>query len=190
VVAGLAVVALFALHGATYLTLRTDGDLRERAAATARRLSIPAAVLGIGTVVWTVVVAHNRSSRGILPTSVPAALTAIVLILALGLTSARRTGWAFTATALGALGFVATIFTGLYPRVLVSNPTFSNSLTISNAAAGHYALQVITIVAAIFTQLVLLYQSWTYYVSRKRLGGERVATPVASLGSGGGGSAD
>ena len=41
VFAGLAVVALFALHGATYLTLRTVGDLRERAAATARRLSIP-----------------------------------------------------------------------------------------------------------------------------------------------------
>ena len=48
VLAGLTVVCLFALHGATYLSLRTDGDLRERAAATARRLSIPAAVLGRG----------------------------------------------------------------------------------------------------------------------------------------------
>ena len=111
-------------------------------------------------------------------------LTAIVLILALGLTSARRTGWAFTATALGAVGFVATIFTGLYPRVVVSNPMFTNSLTVSNAAAGHYALQVITIVAAIFTPLILLYQSWTYYVFRKRLGAEHVATPVASFDGG------
>jgi cytochrome bd ubiquinol oxidase subunit II len=182
VLAGLAVVALFALHGATYLTLRTGGDLRERAAAIGRRLSVPAAVLGIGIAAWTVVVAHNRNSRGILPTSVPAALTVVALILAAALTSARRTGWAFAATALGAVGFVATIFTGLYPRVLVSNPTFANSLTISNAAAGHYALQVITIVAAIFVPLVLLYQSWTYYVFRKRLGGEEVVTPVAALG--------
>ena len=38
---------------------------------------------------------------------------------------------------------------------------------------------MITIVAAIFTPLVLLYQGWTYYVFRKRLGGEHVATPVA-----------
>jgi cytochrome d ubiquinol oxidase subunit II len=181
VLAGLAVVALFATHGATYLTLRTVGDFRGRTASMARGLSVAAAVLGIGIAAWTVVVAHNRNGRGILPTTVPAALTAIVLILALGLTRTRRSGWAFAATALGAVGFVATIFTGLYPRVLVSNPTFANSLTISNAASGHYALKIITIVAAIFVPLLLVYQSWTYYVFRKRLGGEPVATPVQAF---------
>ena len=82
----------------------------------------------------------------------------------------------------GAIGFVATIFTGLYPRVLVSSPDFANSLTITNAAAGHYALVVITVVAAIFTPLVLLYQGWTYYVFRKRLEGEPVAAPLATTG--------
>ena len=181
VVAGLAVVAVFALHGSTYLTLRTVGDLRERAAIAARQLSILATILGIGIVAWTVLVAHDRNSRSILPTAVPAALTAILLIAALGLTHTRRNGWAFTATALGAVGIVATIFTGLYPRVLVSNPTFANSLTISNAASGHYALKIITVVAAIFVPLLLLYQSWTYYVFRKRLGGQQVETPVAVL---------
>ena len=64
--------------------------------------------------------------------------------------------WAFAMTALGAIGIVATIFTGLYPRVLVSRPTFPHSLTISNEAAGHYALQVLTVVAAIFTPIPLL----------------------------------
>jgi cytochrome d ubiquinol oxidase subunit II len=181
VLAGLSVVALFALHGATYLRLRTVGDFRERAAAMARRLSIPAAALGIGIVAWTVVAAHNRNSRGVLPTAVPAVLTAIVLVLAFGLTRTRRQGFAFTATALGAVGFVATIFTGLYPRVLVSHPVFANSLTISNAAAGHYLLKFITIVAAIFVPLLLIFQGWTYYVFRQRLGGEPVRTPVGAL---------
>ena len=179
VVAGLAVVAIFAVHGATYLTLRTDGDLRERAAATGARLSLGAAALGIAFVAWTVVVAHDRNSRGILPTAVPAALTAIALILAAVFSRARREGWAFAATGVAAIGFVATIFTGLYPRVLVSDPVFANSLTISNAASGHYALQVITVVAAIFTPLVLLYQSWTYYVFRRRLSGEPPPGPPA-----------
>jgi cytochrome bd ubiquinol oxidase subunit II len=169
VFAGVAVVVLFAQHGATYLALRTSGDFRERARATARRLSVPAAIPGIAIVAWTVVVAHDRNQRGILPTAVPAGVAAIVLILAAVLARGRREGWAFTATGLGAIGFVATIFTGLYPRVLVSDPGFANSLTISNAAAGHYGLQVITIVAAVCTPVVFVYQVWTYYVFRARL---------------------
>ncbi len=178
--AGLAVVAMFAMHGATYLTLRTEGDLRERASRTARRLAVPAIILGIGVATWTVLVAHNNNDRAILPTTVPAVLTGLVLILALVLGRTDRDGWAFATTGLAAVGLVATIFTGLYPRVLVSDPTFANSLTISNAATGHYALQVITVAAAIFTPLILLYQGWTYYVFRKRLGGDHAAATYGS----------
>ena len=76
-----------------------------------------------------------------------------MLVLALVLTRTGRDGWAFATTGLGAIGFIATIFTGLYPRVLVSDPSFANSLTISNAATGHYALEVITGAAVIFTPL-------------------------------------
>jgi cytochrome d ubiquinol oxidase subunit II len=183
VAAGLAVVAMFALHGATYLTLRAAGDFRERASRTAQRLAVPAGTLGIGIATWTVLVAHDNNDRAILPTTVPALLTSIVLVLALVLTRTDRGGWAFAATGLGAIGFITTIFTGLYPRVLVSDPTFANSLTISNAATGHYALQVITVAAAIFTPLILLYQGWTYYVFRKRLGGDDAAS-YGSLGAG------
>ena len=174
VFAGVVVVALFAFHGATFLTLRTLGSLREHAAIVARRLSVPAALLGAGLVVWTVAVAHDRNERGVLPPAVPAAITVVALLLAVAFVLGRRSGWAFVMTALAAVGVVATIFTGLYPRVLVSHPTFANSLTISNAAAAHYPLTVMTVVAAIFTPIVLLYQGWTYHVFRRRLGGQPV----------------
>ena len=64
VLAGLAAVLLFALHGAAFLTLRTDGDLQERAATAARRLGIPAAVAVAGFLGWTVGVAVDRNDRG------------------------------------------------------------------------------------------------------------------------------
>jgi cytochrome d ubiquinol oxidase subunit II len=170
VFAGIVVVLLFAFHGATFLTIRTTGELAERAARGARRLAVPAALLGAGLLAWTVAVAHDRNERGVLPPAVPAALGIAALALAVLFVVRRKSGLAFLMTALAAVGVVATIFTGLYPRVLVSHPSFGNSLTISSAASSHYALTVITIVAAIFTPLVLLYQGWTYHVFRRRLG--------------------
>jgi cytochrome d ubiquinol oxidase subunit II len=172
VLAGLATVALFALHGATYLTLRTTGDLCARAAALARRLAVPVAVLLGGMLAWTVAVGVNRNDKDVFPPVLPAALGVGALVLAVVFVLRRRSGWAFVATAVASALWVATIFTTLYPRVLVSHPSFSNSLTISGAAAAHYALSVITVVAAILTPVVLLYQGWTYHVFRARLGGE------------------
>jgi len=178
VFAGVSLVALFALHGATFLTLRTEGPLCERAAAAARRLCVPVAVLAAAFLVWTVVVAVDRNERGALGPAIPAALGIIASACAVAFVLARRSGWAFAGTALAAVAWVATVFTGLYPRVLVSHPGFDNSLTIADASSGHYAMTVITVVAAIFTPIVLLYQGWTYHVFRARLGGgEEPAAP-------------
>jgi cytochrome d ubiquinol oxidase subunit II len=52
---------------------------------------------------------------------------------------------------------------------MVSSLGPANSLTIDNAASGHYTLRLMAIVAAIFTPLVLAYQGWTYWVFRKRV---------------------
>jgi len=178
VVAGLAVVAIFAFHGATFLTLKTSGDLCERVSHTARRLSLPAAALGTAFLVWTVVVAVDRNDKSAFPPILPAVVGIAALLLAVIL-AGRRSGWAFAMTALGTVAAVATLFTSLYPRVMVSNPDFGNSLTVSNAASAHYTLAVMSVVALIVTPVVLLYQGWTYHVFRRRLGGELTAQPEA-----------
>jgi len=170
VLAGIATVALFALHGATFLTLRTGGDLHARAVAATRRLALPVAVVVGAVLAWTVSVGADRNEKDVFPPVLPAALGVAALVLAVVLVMRRRSGWAFVATGVAALAWVATIFTALYPRVLVSHPSFANSLTISDAAAAHYALSVITVVAAVLTPIVLLYQGWTYHVFRARLG--------------------
>jgi cytochrome d ubiquinol oxidase subunit II len=177
VLAGIAVVALFALHGATFLALRTRGDLGTRAVAASRRLALPVAVVVGAMLAWTVAVGIDRNDKSIFPPVLPAALGAAALVAAVLLVARHRSRAAFVATGLATVLWVATIFTTLYPRVLVSHPTFSNSLTMSGAAAAHYALSVITVVAAVLTPVVLLYQGWTYHVFRARLGGEPLAIP-------------
>jgi cytochrome d ubiquinol oxidase subunit II len=182
VFAGLATVLLFTFHGATYLTLRTSADLCERAARAARRLALPAALAAGGLLAWTVAVGIDRNEKDVFPPLLPAAIGVAVLLPAVVFAFTRRSGWAFAMTALGTVAVVATFFTSLYPRVLVSHPDFANSLTISNAASEHYTLKVITVVAVFLIPVVLLYQAWTYHVFRARIGGEQpAANPVEAL---------
>jgi cytochrome d ubiquinol oxidase subunit II len=170
VAAGLAVTLLFALHGATFLTLRVaEDDLRARAAGAARRLSLPVALVVAAFLAWTVVVAVDRNGRDLLPPLIPAAIGGVALAAGVLFTLAGRGGWAFVTSALASLSIVATLFTALYPRVLVSAPDLQNSLTIDEAAAQHYALSVITVVAGVLLPVMLLYQGWTYHVLRARL---------------------
>ena len=183
VFAGVAVVSLFAFHGATFLTLRTTDVLRERAEAAARRLAVPAAVLAAAFLVWTVVVAIDRNDKDLFPPVIPAALGIAALALAVAFLFAGRSGRAFAMTALGTISLVATLFVSLYPRVMVSSSDFSNSLTVEGAASSHYALQVMSVAALIFVPLVLVYQGWTYYVFRARVAGARRAD--GAVGSGG-----
>ena len=86
-------------------------------------------------------------------------------------------------TALGTIAAVATLFTSLYPRVMVSSPDFENSLTVDGAASSHYALSVMTVVAVIFVPIVLVYQGWTYYVFRRRLGLDETAAKASDAGA-------
>jgi cytochrome bd ubiquinol oxidase subunit II len=172
VLGGVTIVTLFAFHGSTFLTLRTTGDLCERAAATARRLSVVAAVAAAGFLSWTVAVAVDRNDKNVFPPILPAALGIAAVALAVVFAIVRRSGWAFVMTALATVLWVATLFTSLYPRVIVSSPDFANSLTVDSASSAHYTLAVMSVIAAIFLPLVLLYQGWTYHVFWHRLGGD------------------
>ncbi|MFL5919816.1 MAG: cytochrome d ubiquinol oxidase subunit II [Gaiellaceae bacterium] len=180
VLGGVTIVLLFVFHGATFLTLRTVGDLCERASAAARRLSVLAALVVAAFLSWTVAVAVDRNDKGLFPPILPAVLGIVAVVLAVLFVTRRRGGWAFVMTGLATVLWVATVFTSLYPRVMVSSPGFANSLTADGAASAHYTLVLMTVVAAIFVPVVLLYQGWTYHVFRARVGGDEVqAHPLA-----------
>ncbi len=172
VFAGLAVVVFFAFHGAVFLTLRTTGDLCERALKTAKMLALPAAALAAGFAILTVVVAVDRNDKSVFPPVLPAIFAIGAALLAVAFVLQGRMGRAFVSTALGAALLVATLFTSLYPRVMVSSPDFANSLTVSNASSAHYTLAVMTVIALVVLPVVLIYQAWTYHVFRHRLTGE------------------
>ncbi len=165
---GLVTLSLFLLHGATFLSLKTEGELRERARKAALLLGPTAFVLALGFLTWTYITAHRVHDVGIVPPLVPV-LALVTLAGTAWLVRERLEGWAFIATGLVIVLTVLTLFLNLYPRVLVSTTSPANSLTIVNTASQHYTLGVMTIVAAIFPPFVLAYQAWSYWVFRSRV---------------------
>ena len=105
----------------------------------------------------------------------------IAVIFAWALASTDRDGWAFAASGFAIAATIGQIFISLYPNVMISSTNHAYNLTVNNAASGHYALVVMTVVAVILLPVVLLYQGWSFHVFRRR-----VATPEASSGDGAG----
>jgi cytochrome bd ubiquinol oxidase subunit II len=185
--AGLTSLALFTLHGAVFLTIRTKGDLVVRAREAARTLSLAAAILVVAFLAWTYVNAVSAHDKGVVPGVIP--LSAVGLAIAVPfIVRAGRDGLAFTATALTIGLITATIFLNLYPRVMVSSTSKAFDLTVWNSSSSHYTLAVMTVVALSLTPVVLLYQGWTYYVFRHRVGRDDlgpVKSPIELLSGGG-----
>jgi cytochrome bd ubiquinol oxidase subunit II len=118
----------------------------------------------LGFVIWT----HAIAGKGVAPNPVEI-IAVLAAFAAAWLTHERCEGWAFAATTIAMAASIASIFTELYPRVMVSSTSPAFNLTIHNTASGSYSLKVMSVVVAIFLPVVLVYTAWTYHVFRRRL---------------------
>ncbi|MGE5620562.1 MAG: cytochrome d ubiquinol oxidase subunit II [Sphingomonadaceae bacterium] len=166
---GVAFVALFSLHGALFLSLKTGGEVLEAARSAARWLWLPTVLLVALFVVAGFVATEIFSKSEVNPTPI-ALLAAVALVASGAFIRLGREGWAFSMTGLTIAMATVMVFAGLFPRVMISTLDPNWSLTIYNASSSAYTLQVMTIVAVCFVPIVLLYQGWTYWVFRERVG--------------------
>ena len=168
---GVTTVAIFLLHGANFLGLKLEGELKERANKLAKTLWIAASLLYIILGVFTYVAGFW--ARGIVnPGIVP--IAAVVALLAAGyFINQKSHGWAFIMVTLNIVLTQVTFFSMTFPNVMLSTLNPDWSLTIYNASSSQYTLTVMSIVALIFVPIVLVYQGWTYWMFRKRVSADK-----------------
>ncbi|ATV80139.1 Cytochrome d ubiquinol oxidase subunit 2 [Corynebacterium pseudotuberculosis] len=156
---GVAFVAVFLLHGATFLALKTNIQPVHR---VARVMIGPTIVVGAAFALWTQLLWQTWTW---------AVVAVIVLACAATVASLsfRRDGWAFSATAVLICAVSVLLFGALFPSLLPTTLADGVGLDIYNAASSAYTLKVMTWAAVLITPLVLLYQGWTYWVFRARV---------------------
>jgi len=159
---GLLVVSLFALHGALYLRLKTEGELQVRVGGWARSCAVAALVLYIvASLYGLATIPHLRAA--------PLAWVGLVggLIALYGAFRFSRTGKngrAFVSSALSLALLVFVLAAALFPNLVVSSIDPAFTLNITNAACSQKTLGIMLLIVLCGLPIVLLYTAWVYRV--------------------------
>ncbi|GAA1093876.1 cytochrome d ubiquinol oxidase subunit II [Tsukamurella spumae] len=159
---GVALLGLFLLHGAVFVALKSDGDVRVDARRFAARIWLPVTVIGAVFVVWTQL-AHGKPWTWVMVVLAAAALVAVGLLI-----RADRELAAFLSTSIAVIGVSVLLFGSLFPNVLNATDP-ARSITIEAAASSHYTLVAMSWCTVVLLPLVMIYQAWSYVVFRKRI---------------------
>ncbi|NAS21704.1 cytochrome d ubiquinol oxidase subunit II [Herbidospora sp. NEAU-GS84] len=143
---GLTTPALFVTHGVVFPALKTRGRIRRKAKGAAEKRGVVAAVLVVAFLTWAEAAEGSIAGAGMVADFF------------------GREGWAFLGSA------VIGLFAALHPEALPSTAGSENGLNIENAASTSKIVQIMTWAAVVFLPLMLVYQSWTYWVFRRRIG--------------------
>ena len=169
---GLTTLLLFFTHGVTFITLKTEGDIRLRARRLAVRSGLITILVGASFLIWTTF-AYGTLASGLIAAA--AAITLVSSFVA-NLRGVERPAFGLMAITIGLA--VLTLFASLFPDVMPASNNPANSLTIENASSSLYTLTVMSWTALIALPVILGYQGFTYWVFRKRIGRAHIETAV------------
>ncbi|MFH0765671.1 MAG: cytochrome d ubiquinol oxidase subunit II [Calditrichota bacterium] len=168
---GLTGLALFALHGALYITLKTEGELQSQARGWAKKASI---IFVLGYILM--VLATMKYARPMIHPFVRHPWLFIVpLITVLALYNIlkgiklRQDYRAFRASCVMIIALMIRFGIGMFPQLILSKPNIANSLDIYNAASSTKTLKTMLIIALIGMPLVIAYTVWIYRVFRGKV---------------------
>lgn len=163
VLGGVAVVAFSWIHSVAFLRLKTDGPIRVRSGERMVRW-LPWCIAPL--VLWALVVVLTH---GALVSWALLALSIAAACFAWFSAKTNHEGRSFLALGVSLLAAMAAIFVAAFPVVIPSTLDSAFDLTVANASSSLYTLKLMSIVAAFGVPLVLAYQSWSYWVFRKRI---------------------
>ena len=164
ILVGVTSLALFMMHGAIYLLLKTEGKLYNR---IQKFLKIGIVFFIIAYILTTVYgffnlehllqVFNDNKALYVVPFLVFLSIANVPR-----LASKKQYGWAFIFTSLTIALLLVIVAFELYPRLLLSNSDIENSITIYNAAASTKTLKIMMGFVAVGGPLVLLYSYFVY----------------------------
>lgn len=172
---GLLFVLLFLVHGALWLTVKADGELRDRAAGLAAKVWIALLVVAVLFLLATRRLTFLYDNYLAHPVLFLIPALAVAALIATRVFIARRAWWrAWFASSLTIVAVTLFGVVGLFPRLLPSSLDPAFSLTVQNSASSPLTLKIMLGVALIFVPIVIAYQVWVHFLFKEPLTAEEL----------------
>lgn len=168
---GLLAVALFAMHGAIYLHLKTEGELQRRIHGWMWRTFGFFLVAYMTTTIATLVLLPHatRNFREIPWAWLVVALNVLAVANIPRAIFQGKPAYAFLSSSATIAALVFLFGVALFPYLVVSTPAIENSLTIHNASSSRKTLAIMAVIAGIGMPFVLAYTAVVYWAFRGRV---------------------
>ncbi|MDP1604877.1 MAG: cytochrome d ubiquinol oxidase subunit II [Legionella sp.] len=192
---GLLSVVMLAMHGAFFISVKTEGHLQQRAKTAARVCAVLSILLFISGGLWiyngisgyrlTSVLLHDGPSNPLYKAVVrdaqawffnyqlmPLAMLVPILGIAgafLAIITAAKPRIAFICSAMSVIGIVATVGVSMFPFILPSSSNPEQSLTVWDSSSSQLTLFIMLIATVIFLPIILVYTAWVYRVLRGKV---------------------
>jgi len=200
--AGLVSVAMLVMHGATWLQVKTEGLVAERARAYGSVAAIATVVLyaAAGVALWAMVDGYRITSAiSVAGPSNPMFKTAEVAagawfanyaahpwtwaapvlglvspLLAFAMLRLHRAVPALLASALGIAAIILSVGASMFPFILPSSLDPRASLTVWDSSSSHMTLFIMLVATTIFIPIIVAYTSWVYKVLWGKVDGQAI----------------
>ncbi|MCX8957167.1 cytochrome d ubiquinol oxidase subunit II [Erwinia psidii] len=207
--AGIVSLTMILTQGATYLQMRTVGELHLRSRLAAQISALIMMVCFVLAGIWVMygidgyvlasVLDHNAASNPLtkhvtrqagawlnnfhqapLLWTVPA-LGVVLPLLTVLCSRLEQGAWAFLFSSLTLACVIITAGVAMFPFVMPSSTVPDISLTMWDATSSFLTLKIMTVAAIIFVPIILAYTSWCYYKMFGRLTKEQIEANTHSL---------
>ncbi|MCW8994603.1 MAG: cytochrome d ubiquinol oxidase subunit II [Psychromonas sp.] len=200
---GILSLGLFVLQGATWLQMKTEGKLYERARLVTLICAPLVLILFVLAGVWvangidgyviTSIGDLNGPSNPLLKTvelqpgawlnnyekypltMIAPAIAVLFLVLSWITSKLDRCGFAFFSSSMTQVGVLFTFAVSTFPFIMPSSIDANVSLTVWDAVSSEKTLNIMSMVAAFFLPIILLYTSWCYLKMFGRIGKDFMA---------------
>jgi cytochrome d ubiquinol oxidase subunit II len=174
---GITTLALFAMHGAIYALMKTEGPLHQRLRGWINNCIICFIICYAVTTMATLLYVPHMAAR----MRAEPWLFSIALVNMLAIANIPREiqrggdARAFVSSCVAMMALMGLFGLEMYPNLVLSNPDPAHSLTIVNAASSPKTLGIMLTIALIGVPIVLAYTISIYWIFRGKVTLDRMS---------------